>query len=266
MMAMIVSNIQPREDLLLMSQVLESESLSMTTCNACYRRKGNTFYQYHYFCAVAVRKWCSIRPDNKISLKAIVSILLRYTRPLIDPRGLEDHDFLWTSFIYGDRNLDLIDRQFSIDLLRRFPRSVTSTIWSYLAPFPGLNAVAQTEQILQMYEKKGPTAPSVSYVNTTGSRKVLYVTFAEFRGRRYLSSISSKTELPIVESDVRELVGSNVVVCRDHFAVVDILSSSQISFLGRRWPSSTYYSILDVESCGTGGVSLSAHSDVRASL
>jgi hypothetical protein len=247
-----------------MSQVLESESLSITTCNACNRRKGNTFYQYHYFCAVAVRKWCSIRPDNKISLKAIVSILLRYTRPLIDPRGLEDHDYLWTSFIYGDRNLDLIDRQFSIDLLRRFPRSVTSTIWSYLAPFPGLNAVAQTEQILQMYEKKGPTAPSVSYVNTTGSRKVLYVTFAEFRGRRYLSSISSK--LPIVESDVRELVGSNVVVCRDHFAVVDILSSSQISFLGRRWPNSTYYSILNVESCGTGGVSLSAHSDVRASL
>jgi hypothetical protein len=185
---------------------------------------------------------------------------------LTRPHATRDDAKVLFTYFFDSPIQAMIDTRFSSKLLKRFSAEINLSICKSLNPFPELVAVAQTERLLASVGDPSQVQPHATYIEGVTPGKLLYLTFAVFRGIRYLSSISEvKKEAP-QNSNLFRISGSSLVVCRDDFAILDLWCPDSKVVLEKDWKDSAYYSIADLGNNDSKGSAFLAYSDVSRTL
>jgi hypothetical protein len=166
------------------------------------------------------------------------------------------------NYFFDSPTRPMIDKRLSWKKLQGLPREIKRLICEFLTPVPELVAVAQTERLLALVDNPSQVQPLLTYIEGISPGKSLYLTFAVFRGVRYLSSISEEGKEPPHNSHLFKVSGTSLIVCRDHFAIFDLCCADSRAVRTESWDNSAYYSIIDLGNRDGKGVAFLAYSDV----
>jgi hypothetical protein len=145
----------------------------------------------------------------------------------------------------------------SFSMKKIYQLHLLENICSYLDPWPELAALTYAIPVATRYRKRH--VPSWIDIPALGNRVTLYLTFGMFDGQMYLTSINNHRPA----GKARKMVIQNqLLICRDHFAIVDIYGSSdQVD--GHRWKNQDlFYHTIHLQDIGSQPSRCQAFSDV----
>lgn len=115
-------------------------------------------------------------------------------------------------------------------------------ICCYLDPFPELIALRYAVTVAARYQKRrGPHWTSATPLMPGFT---LYLTYDGFDGRTYLTALDHK---PPGGSTKVVHVHEDIIVCRDHFGVVDVVNASDVVHVSHTRQRSDFYQRISIQ-------------------
>lgn len=101
--------------------------------------------------------------------------------------------------------------------------------------------------------------PSWTKTNSLKIGMTLYMTFSEYDGRDYLAGIHTNPP-PRWKKSIH--LGDQLLIRRDHFAILDLYGTSKEAEIDGIASQSTFYHTIDLRNAGTNEMKFQAFSDV----
>lgn len=115
-------------------------------------------------------------------------------------------------------------------------------ICHYLDPFPELIALRYAVSVAVRYEKR--RGPHWTIATPLRPGLTLYLTYDGFDGRNYLTALDHK---PLRGSTKVVHVHEDIIVCRDHFGIVDVVSASDVVHVSHARQRSDFYQRISIK-------------------
>ena len=209
-------------------------------CPNCSLSRQRTFH-FHTRCA-QVARW---KTNNKANAFSKMITHLVAAMPLDHPS--ED---VHSSFASYSNRLKIL-----IPGLSRLPTEVVMNIWSNLNPCPEMIAFLRMEIVSKVFGSSSqPHLISVRYPRPGFSLRLKY---GEFVGKFYLLNPGAR------KYDREKIIRfeDEMVICRDHFAVTDILSINQ-SLQSTTGPQTVHYQHINLRHLAVEHAEIQGVSDV----
>ncbi len=144
--------------------------------------------------------------------------------------------------------------------ISQLPMELIENICSYIEPFPELVAILYAVSVAIRYRRRHD--PSWLDVKSLKPGANLHLTFSNFEGCAYLTNIDAN---PTLEQSKVLQVQDELLICRDHFAILDIYGSSNQLDNIRTRRQSVFYHTINLRKTGTKELKICVFSDVGTS-
>ena len=218
-----------------------------SVCPRCYQEEEGMF-TVHERCAAALKLYCPIPSGRgEISFDDVLESAI-LARPLVRPARNTPR--------YLSQHLQAMYTPFQNQLL---PFDVIRHICDYLEPFPELVAITYAISTAVRYAKR--RRPGWTEINTLKAGMTLYLSYGSFEGCTYLTNVGIS---PSGQRSKALPIRDQVFVCRDHFAIQDIYTTSVEPSSGVMGTHPVYHHTIDLAKPGTKELNVRGFSDVGA--
>lgn len=158
------------------------------------------------------------------------------------------------------QNLPMLFTSTVLEKLFELAPEILSQVFSHLDPFPELIAITYAALVIKVYNNRlGPHWTSIELVKPGMS---LYMAFRRFNGCSYLSDLAANSSRHRTK---RLQVQDDLLVCRDQFGIVNILSTNEPCPGSYEEGRQIFYHRIRLGDRGIDGIGIRAFSDVGAS-